>query len=304
MRPWRYVGANPDGWWCRASGCNGVANGTVFVDRELKLIAKLHVSFLRLEFPWPLIEPRRGAFDWRRSDYIVRAARRYRVKLLPLLLYTPSWAGATASSPPSPAAWRAFVAAFARRYGRWIDAYDLWDEPDLYLYWTGNAQDYVQDVLRPGYRAIKADDRGARVVLGGPQVANISWLNDIYRFGGGKYFDVMQFHDYVGQIAPDAKAVQAVLRAHGQARKPIWLGEYGLMEAGVNDPQQQALIQQVLTEKAPIALAAWYALRDDHVMTCCPPATIKEEPYGLMTDRYVPKAAFETMRQLLASRRR
>ena len=141
-------------------------------------------------------------------------------------------------------------------------------------------------------------------MLGGPQVAIIAWLNDIYRFGGGRFFDVMQFHDYVGQILADAKQVQGVLRSHGQARKPIWLGEYGLMEAGMNDPQQQALIQLVLTQKAPIALAAWYALRDDHVMTCCPPATIKEEPYGLMTDRYVPKGAFETMRNLLSGRLR
>ena len=34
MSPWRYVGANPDGWWCRPGGCNGVASGTAFVDRE------------------------------------------------------------------------------------------------------------------------------------------------------------------------------------------------------------------------------------------------------------------------------
>src|SRR6266566_4395977 len=165
MRPWRYAGANPDGWWCRPGGCNGVASGTVFVDRELKLIAALHVSFVRLEFPWPLIEPQRGVFDWRRADYIVRDARRRRVKLVPLLLYTPSWAGASASSPPDPATWRAFVAAFAHRYARWIDAYDLWDEPDFHFYWTGNSQDYVQDVLRPGYLAIKANDPHARVIL-------------------------------------------------------------------------------------------------------------------------------------------
>ena len=51
------------------------------------------MSFVRLECPWPLIEPKRGVFDWRRADYIFRAARRHGVKILPLLLYTPSWAG-------------------------------------------------------------------------------------------------------------------------------------------------------------------------------------------------------------------
>jgi hypothetical protein len=40
------------------------------------------------------------------------------------------------------------------------------------------------------------------------------------------------------------------------------------------------------------------------VMSCCPPATIKEETYGVMTRGYRPKAGYETMRQLLRARRR
>jgi len=302
MRPWRYVGANPDGWWCKPGGCNDVANGTVFVDRELKLIAKLHVPLLRLEFPRPLIEPRRGRYDWRRADYIVRRARQSHVKLLPLLLYTPSWDGATPSTPPHAASWYAFVRAFAHRYRKSIDAYDLWDEPDFYFYWTGDAKDYVRTVLKPGYHAVKRADPQARVVLGGPQTPNIAWLNAIYASGGGRYFDVMQFHDYVAnrQIFEHAQQVKAVLRAHGQARKPIWLGEYGLQEAGTDDIHQDALIRFVLTEKAPIGLAAWYSLRDDDVMTCCPPALVKHEHYGVTTKQYAPKRSFTTMRQLLA----
>src|ERR1043166_39543 len=77
MRPWRYGGPNPDGWWCRVGQCSGVADGTVVVDRELKLVAKLSVRLLRVEFPWPLIEPSRGVFDWSRADYIVRRARQH-----------------------------------------------------------------------------------------------------------------------------------------------------------------------------------------------------------------------------------
>ncbi|MGB2874102.1 MAG: glycosyl hydrolase [Gaiellaceae bacterium] len=303
MRPWRYVGANPDGWWCERGACNGVANGTVFVNRELKLIARLHVRLLRLEFPRPLIEPRRGVYDWRRADYIVRRARHFHVKLLPLLLYTPSWDGATPATPPHPATWYAFVAAFAHRYRASIDAYDLWDEPDFHYYWTGDAKDYVQDVLVPGYRAVKKQDPSARVILGGPQTANIDWLNAIYANGGGTFFDVMQFHDYIAdkQIFDHAQQVLGVLRAHGQPRKPIWLGEYGLQEAGVNDVHQAALVQLVLTGKSSIALAAWYSLRDDDVMTCCPPSLVKHETYGVMTKQYVPKRGFATMRQLLVS---
>src|SRR2546423_4445677 len=81
MRPWRWTGANPDGWWCRAPRCNGVRSGTMFVDRELSLARELGAVNVRVEFPWPLIEPERGRFDWRRADYIVRAARRRHLQL-------------------------------------------------------------------------------------------------------------------------------------------------------------------------------------------------------------------------------
>ena len=306
MRPWRYVGANPDGWWCRPKACNGVANGTVFVDRELRLISKLGAKRLRLEFPWPLLEPRQHVFDWRRADYIVKRARRYRVALLPILIYTPGWEAPYPANPPLAGSYSAFVAAFAHRYRGSIDAYELWNEPDLERYWTGTAQEYVEKVLRPGYRAVKTQDPRARVVLGGPATADVEWLNEIYRFGGRTSFDVMSFHDYSGdsQILADARIVQGVLRAHGQAGKPIWLGEYGIEEAGTNDVRQQALLRLILTAKAPIALASWYSLRDDYVMSCCPPAAIKKESYGLMTSDYRPKAGYQVMRRLLAPRRR
>jgi polysaccharide biosynthesis protein PslG len=221
-----------------------------------------------------------------------------------VLLYTPGWIAASPSNPPDPRSFSAFVSAFARRYRARLDVYELWNEPDLSRYWTGGAQDYVRDVLLPGSRAVKANDPGARIVLGGTGSANASWFNEIYRFGGGRSFDVLEYHDYSAdrRILSDAYLLRGVLRAHRQARKPIWLGEYGLQEAGTGDPRQQALIRVGLTGKAPIALAGWYALRDDRVMNCCPPATIKEESFGLLTDSYEPKQAYATMRTLLRSR--
>jgi hypothetical protein len=301
MRPWRYSGANPDGWWCRPAACNGVANGTVFVERELRLISRLRAKRLRLEFPWPLIEPRPNSFEWGRADYIVKRARHYRVRLLPVLLYTPPWDAPDANDPPQTEAYKTFVRAFAHRYRAFVDAYELWNEPDLERYWTGGPQEYVNAVLRPGYRAVKAEDPRAHVVLGGPASADLEWLNDVYRFGGGGSFDTMSFHDYSGdsQILDHARLVQDLLRTHRQARKPIWLTEYGLQEAGQADVRQQALIRLVLTGRAPIALAAWYSLRDDAVMSCCPPATIKNELYGLVMADYRPKDAYRTMKRLL-----
>ena len=47
----------------------------VTINSELSLAHALNVSDVRIEFPWPLIEPQRGVFDWTRTDAIVAASR-------------------------------------------------------------------------------------------------------------------------------------------------------------------------------------------------------------------------------------
>jgi hypothetical protein len=304
MRPWRFGGPNPDGWWCREA-CRDVANGTVFVDRELALIAHLGVRLLRLEFPWPLLEPRRGTFDWRRADYIVRRARRHRVRVQPVLVYSPGWAAPTATRPPTARDFSRFARKFATRYRRSIDHYELWNEPDTNRYWDGTQAAYVENVLRPGYRAVKAGDPSAKVLLGGPATPNLDWLTGIYRLGGGRSFDVLAYHDYTADpeaLIGHAFAVKGVLNAHGQSRKPVWLGEYGVQEADRSSHLQKGLIRAALTAEAPLAVAQWYTLRDDFPMTCCPPRKVKSEYYGLLTHAYVEKEGYQTMRQLLVRR--
>jgi hypothetical protein len=307
MRPWRYGGASPDGWWCKPRACRKVADGTAFVDREMPLIARLGVGTLRLEFPWPLLEPQRGVFDWRRSDYIVRKASRYRIAVQPVLVYSPSWAARTASSPPAARDFSRFARVFAARYRSRIDYYELWNEPNLTRYWDGTQAEYVKNVLMPGYRAIKAADPRAKVLLGGPNIPDVGWLHGIYTHGGGRSFDILTYHDYSGDPAAlvrHAFAVQGVLNARHQRRKPIWLGEYGIQEPHTADVLQQRLIRTALTEEMPLAMVQWYTLRDDFPMRCCPPAPVKSEFYGVMTDTYVRKQGYGLMRQLLVRSRR
>jgi len=305
LRPWRWAGANPDGWWCRPPNCNGVGNGTVFVDRELALARDLGAWNIRVEFPWPLIEPERGRYDWRRADYIVQAARRRRLPVQPVLIYTPHWAAAQENDPPPAGEFSRFVRAVVRRYRTTVHEWEFWDEPDLQRYWAGDQATYVQRIVIEGYRAAKAIDSHARVILAASQQPDPAWLRGVYRLGGGAFFDVVSYHDYSGDrsVLAHASIVRDVLREQRQGGKPIRLGEYGLQEAGIDDLRQRALIQAVMTEAAPISVAQWYALRDDYNMTCCPPKAVLFEPFGLVTHSYRRKLGFATLRALLHGRR-
>jgi hypothetical protein len=121
--------------------------------RELARAHALGVHWIREELRWGAIERSPGRYRWDRFDALLIAATRARLHVLPLLLGTPWWAGRDwFALPDSPAAFGAFAAHAAARYGpggtfwrahprldgrlapRW---FELWNEPYLEHFSTG-----------------------------------------------------------------------------------------------------------------------------------------------------------------------
>ena len=76
-----------------------------------------HTKWLRANFLWSQIEPRRGVFRFRHYDDVVLTAARNGQHLLVMLDNAPRWAAPSSISVPTdPAAYAQFVAAVAHRY--------------------------------------------------------------------------------------------------------------------------------------------------------------------------------------------
>jgi beta-glucosidase/6-phospho-beta-glucosidase/beta-galactosidase len=277
------------------------------IGREIRLMARLGVGVVRVEFPWPLIERRQGTFSWSRTDTIVNDANQYHLQLQPVLVYTPAWAGPGFTQAPSDtASWSSFVRAVVHRYRNSIHYWELWNEPDA-AYWMNGSQAYVQDILIPGSAAVKAVDPSARVLLGAPYFADTAYLNDIYRYGGGSSFDIIGFHEYANvlnanAVQQDVNAVQGVLDSHNESTKPIWIGEYGYNEPSetTDDTDHMTAMRIMLQQVTGYREAIWYNLRDDDAMTCCPPQSIKDAHWGLVQrDDHTLKRGFTAMRKLI-----
>jgi hypothetical protein len=273
------------------------------IDLDLSLANQLGVNLVRVEFPWRFIEPQRGVFDWTRADLIVREAAYFHVSLQPTVVYTPAWVGAP-NSPPAPHDFRAFMEALVGRYHSSIQYWELWNEPDLDKYWSAGAQAYVENILIPGYQGVKAADSTAFVALGGSSWANSVWLNHIYDYGGGGSFDIASWHAYgsANDVLAAAHDIAAILAAHHQRGKPLWLGEFGATDYSLTGKAQVSLLTDVLTSLSPIAQANWYNLRDEASMTCCPPRVIMLGTYGLVRrDGVLRKAGFSALRRLISA---
>jgi hypothetical protein len=302
MRPWRYVGANPQSWWCQPPNCSSdFANPVATATREMQQAKALGAQNIRLEIPWPLIETSRGVWDWSRADALFQAASQVGITIEPVLMWTPQWAGGGSqlTQPPSAGDMQAFAQAFAQRYDAVIKrGVEVWNEEDGGKYFTGSAVTYVSQILNPAYAGIKSVDGGIPVILGGTGSDTTgAYLQSVISAGGR--FNIAAFHNYVGSALGQAQTYGSTLSASGLGSTPIWLGEYG-SESGTSG--QVTLIQQALGQTSALAMAQWYNLRDTDSWACCPPADVDAGTWGLLTASFTEKSSFSTMQGYLSSR--
>ncbi len=303
MRPWTYAGPNPDGWWCRPPDCVQAPDPSVTVDAELGLAKRLNVVDVRIEFPWALIEPQRGVYDWSRADLIVDHATADGVILQPVVVWSPSWESPDPRVVTLSTDFAAFLTAFVTRYAGRFPVIEMWNEPDVGHYWTSGEGAYIKRVLNPGYAAVKAVDASVQVEMGAPANdagACCTWLSGL--IDASAHFDIAAFHDYAGNATVVAADYRRALDASGRSSTPVWLGEYGVNpgSATTDDADQVTLMRQVLQSSAPIAMAQWYNLRDDFALGCCPPKVVKPAYWGLVDhDDCTLKTGFVEMASLL-----
>jgi hypothetical protein len=228
---------------------NGPLDAPTFaLDAESAAMRGAGVQTERMEIAWDLVEPQKGQFDFALTDRKVLAAARARIDVLALIVRSPAWAarhpGQPFSSPRDPADYAAFATGLVARYGprgslwaehpevaaRPVRAWQVWNEPNLAVYWA--EQPFMRGyagLLNAAHAAIKHADPGATVVMAG--LANFSWrdLSRLFAKGGAKLrFDVAAVHPFSGRPSNAVKIVRLnrdVLNRNGAKAKPIWLTE-------------------------------------------------------------------------------
>ncbi len=192
--------------------------------RDLDLMKDANFNWVKQTFAWETIEaPVKGQFDWTIADRVVQQADESDLKLLARLSSDPDlkdkfWGG---KPPANTANFADFAFAVANRYNctpeavGCIQAYQVWNEPNLSREWGDNPPNPAQyaEFLRTVYAAIKRGNPNAIVISAGmaPTGDNnaVAMPDDIYYDGmyqamGGNsdgYFDMLGVHG-AGFAAP------------------------------------------------------------------------------------------------------
>lgn len=274
---------------------------------QLARLGQLGVGLVRRDFLWADLEPADGQFSFDAEDVAVDESRAAGLTTIGILAYDAPWASpdGTVDAPPDPAKFAAFAEATARHFAGRVDAWEIWNEPNVgYRFWTPREDGaaYAR-LLVAAYAAVKRGNPSATVALAGLfyhyegiVTDAVSFLEDAFTAVPdlGKSFDVLGLHPYPHyppQAAPEADdgreqpvalmlaRLHALLAYYG-ADKPIWVTEYGWPVYGTVDEATQA---RFLVRGAVEAMAAGaervcaYTLDDGPNATAFPP----EDAFGV-----------------------
>ena len=190
---------------------------------------------------WFDVQPRRGEWDFKKLDSYIDLAQQHGVDVLLPLAMSPPWASSNPggsyqghTAPPKDMNdWRNYVRTVGTRYKGRIHNYEIWNEPNLDHYYSGNMGQMVA-LTREASQILKEIDPSIRIVSpsGTGSSSGTSWLDAFLSNGGGQYVDVIGFHFYVNPNPPESvvdliRKVRSIMAKHGIETKYIWDTESG-----------------------------------------------------------------------------
>jgi polysaccharide biosynthesis protein PslG len=188
--------------------------------RDLRLAKDGGFTWVKQRFEWRNIErDAKGQLEWNEPDRLMKEIDDAGLKVVARVDGHPGWSRAVGiypdDGPPDRLSdWTDFLRALATRYKGRIDAYEIWNEPNLNREWGRKAPSGAEYAafLKASRDVIKAADPQALVISAGlsPTTENSAnarpdtvFLQEMYDAGAKGAFDVLGVHAPGFRAPPD-----------------------------------------------------------------------------------------------------
>jgi polysaccharide biosynthesis protein PslG len=295
--------------------------------RDLQLARDGGFHWVKQRFEWRNIEGKnKGDFEWNEPDRIVDAIAQTGLKTIARVDNQPKWASSTiqwpGSGPPDQLNdWTDYLTALATRYKGRIQAYEIWNEPNLDREWGDKQPDpnAYASMLQASYTAIKAADPQALVVSAGMSpttendqhaIPDLQFIQQVYAAGAQNSFDVLGVHAAGFKAEPcadPAVVAQSPDLTNNDPSPPDLKRVYAfrhvedvralMVQQGDTNKQMAVLEMGYTTDARPGSAYAWFAVDRDqqarNLVGAFQCARQNWQPWmGFMTVIYIPDPAW------------
>ena len=173
-------------------------NAHISTKQDIDNVVLCGCEWIRIDFDWKTIEPKKGQYNWNVFDTAVSYAYSKGLKIYASLAYTPSWINSDFRACPNMSNWVSFCQKVASRFSSRITVYGLWNEPNLKDFYSGSKNDYIKIILEGGYNAIKNVNKNFLVAAGDLATSNKSDWYDWFKLlkKHTDIFDIFSWHTY------------------------------------------------------------------------------------------------------------
>jgi hypothetical protein len=263
--------------------------GSPASDRDLDLAQRGGFHWVKQRFEWRNIEGKgKGQFEWNEPDRLLSAISRRGLKVIARLDNQPQWASSTVqwpgTGPPDRLSdWTDFLRALATRYRGQIEAYEIWNEPNLAREWGDKRPDpkAYMDMLKASYDTIKEADPDALVVTAGLSpttdtgnaIPDVEFVRAMYQNGLKGSYDLLGVHAAGYKADPCADPGEVALDpalTNSDPSSPDLRRVYAfrhvedvrqvMVEQGEADKQIGVLEMGWTTDQRPSSPYAWHAV--------------------------------------------
>ena len=230
-------------------------------------IGQLGIHWVKLRVEWRSLEPTQGQIDYAYLDSVVNTLEAGGHNIMLTVTTTPIWARTSPNEigPPDDLTdFTTFVGVLAEHYAGRVDAYQIWDEPNLRRNWNCENRmcdtDYLA-LLGQAYGVIKAADPDALVITAGLSPTGYNdhvnaiddrlYLETLYANGVADISDAIGVHPGGWANPPDAECCEAsagvlthfdddrfyflanlntyreIMMRYGDSETPIWVTKFG-----------------------------------------------------------------------------
>ncbi len=187
-------------------------------DRDLRLVKEAGFRWVKQEFAWREIEGAGpGIYDWSYSDRLMDQVDVRGLNMIARVGVQPEWAGGNypdIGPPDDYQDFMNFLGALVSRYQGRVDAYQIWNEPNLSREWGGRPPSPAEyaEMLKMAYQTVKAIDPDATVISAGlapttrwddVAMPDTVFIQGMYDAGAAPYFDLLGAHGAGYKVSPE-----------------------------------------------------------------------------------------------------
>jgi hypothetical protein len=233
------TGQHPCAFWYDTEPANNMFDWSAFDGWMAVLAAHPGTTAVYTFFYTPPFAADETCLDWDRAQRDAGA---------PACVYPGSCCPAKQDASGNMVEWQGFVSQVVTRAAGRIKSYELWNEPNIQMFWCSDTAHGCDSPTSPqklvkmaqiAYQTIHQLDPTAVVVTpssvintNGPICGHSTeWLAGYLAAGGGQWTDAIAFHGYLqgcpADITPEhvqggIRNLRALLSSYGLASKPIW----------------------------------------------------------------------------------